>query len=254
MQEINGHFLNVKDQGPSSAPPVVLLHHGLGSVRAWKDQIPALVEAGYRAIAYDRWGYGRSDPRAGFSMPHFSEDIADLQVLLAELGAQPAFLIGHSDGGNIALSYAARFPGQVAGLVVVAAHIYVEPQMVSGIEGLRQAYANNPEFRQKLASVHGNKTGDVFDYWYHGWANERNLDWDMRPLLNRIACPTLVVQGLEDEHATSQQARDVAAAIPGAELWLEPGAGHMLPQDLPQVFNRKALAFIREKWEERQRV
>jgi pimeloyl-ACP methyl ester carboxylesterase len=254
MKEINGHLLYVIEQGPGCGPPVVLLHHGLGSVRAWKDQIPALAEAGYRVIAYDRWGYGRSDARAGFSMPHFNEDMADLEVLLSELEAQPAFLIGHSDGGNIALSCAARYPERVAGLVVVAAHIYVEPQMIKGIEDLRQAFENDAAFRQKFAYVHGDKAWDVFDHWYRGWANERNLDWDMRPLLKRITCPTLVVQGLEDEHATPQQARDTAAAIPGAELWLEPGAGHMLPQDIPQIFNRKALAFMREKWEERQRV
>jgi len=66
----------------------------------------------------------------------------------------------------------------------------------------------------------------------------------MRPLLSRIICPTLVVQGEDDEHATLQHAHDIAESIPGAELWLVPGAMHMLPQDLPEVFNQKLLEFL----------
>ena len=68
----------------------------------------------------------------------------------------------------------------------------------------------------------------------------------MRPTINQIACPTLIVQGLDDEHATAQHARDIAAAIPGAELWLVPGAGHMLPQDFPEEFNQRMLKFLGE--------
>jgi pimeloyl-ACP methyl ester carboxylesterase len=67
----------------------------------------------------------------------------------------------------------------------------------------------------------------------------------MRPVLEKIACPTLVVQGMEDEHATPQHARDIAAGIPGAELWLDPGTAHMLPQERAEVFNRKVVEFLR---------
>jgi pimeloyl-ACP methyl ester carboxylesterase len=66
----------------------------------------------------------------------------------------------------------------------------------------------------------------------------------MRPTLRQIACPTLVALGLEDEHATPRHAQDIAAAIPDAELLLVPQAGHMLPQDFPQVFNPKMLEFL----------
>ncbi|MCK4975347.1 MAG: hypothetical protein KAS36_00265, partial [Anaerolineales bacterium] len=65
---INGHGLYVEVYGPSGAPAVVLLHHGLGSLRSWKTQISALA-ADYRLIIYDRWGYGKSDARSYFSIP-----------------------------------------------------------------------------------------------------------------------------------------------------------------------------------------
>jgi pimeloyl-ACP methyl ester carboxylesterase len=66
----------------------------------------------------------------------------------------------------------------------------------------------------------------------------------MRPVLEKIACPTLVIQGLEDEYASPQHARDLAAAIHNATLWLVPGAGHLLPQDEPEAFNSCILEFL----------
>jgi 3-oxoadipate enol-lactonase len=66
----------------------------------------------------------------------------------------------------------------------------------------------------------------------------------MRPALAKIVCPTLVVQGTEDEHTTIQHAQDIAANIPGAELWLESGVGHMLPEDRAGVFNERVVEFL----------
>jgi pimeloyl-ACP methyl ester carboxylesterase len=69
----------------------------------------------------------------------------------------------------------------------------------------------------------------------------------MRPMLGKIKCPTLVVQGMEDEHAPSKHAEDIATAIPGAELWLEPGVGHMLQRDAAGKFNNRILEFLRRR-------
>ena len=92
--------------------------------------------------------------------------------------------------------------------------------------------------------MHGDKTEAVFHNWSDGWSRPDNINWDMRPDIKRITCPTLVVQGIEDEHATPQHARDIAGAIPGAELWLVPDAHHMLPQEKPELFNRKIVEFL----------
>jgi pimeloyl-ACP methyl ester carboxylesterase len=66
----------------------------------------------------------------------------------------------------------------------------------------------------------------------------------MTPLLSKINCPTLVIQGQDDEHASEQHAYDVANHISGSEIWLVPQAGHMLPQDFPDVLNQKLLEFM----------
>jgi pimeloyl-ACP methyl ester carboxylesterase len=65
-------------------------------------------------------------------------------------------------------------------------------------------------------------------------------------MLSKIVCPSLVVQGEEDEHATPQHARDLAASIPKAELWLVPSARHMLPQEDSELFNPRLLDFLEQ--------
>lgn len=241
---VNGHSLNVEHYGVADGPMVVLLHHGLGSVHAWKDQIPALEQAGYHLLVYDRWGYGASDARPALDLPTFNTDLEDLSAILLEEHVHRAALVGHSDGGTLALYFAARHPTMVRCLVTVAAHIYVEPKMEPGIRGVRQAFEHDERFRMGLQRAHGEKYADVFHNWYSGWHRIESLRWDLRPLLSHIQCPTLVVQGEDDEHATPQHARDIAGSIPGAELWLLPGAQHMLPQENADLFNRKMLEFL----------
>lgn len=241
---INGHEIYLETHGPPEGRAVILLHHGLGSVQAWKAQLVALSQAGWRAIAYDRWGYGRSAWREQYAFPYFEEDIADLEELLDRLRLSQASLVGHSDGGTIGLYFAACRPQRVNSLVTVAAHIYVEEKMEPGIQGLRLVYETDAGFRQALSRMHGKNADSAFYGWFNGWHREENLSWDMRPALSQITCPTLVVQGMQDEHATPQHARDIAAGVSGAQLWLVEGGRHMLPQEQPQLFNDRLLAFL----------
>ncbi len=247
---VNNHQLHVESYGSDEDPVVVFLHHGLGSTRAWRGQVPAFVETGYRVIVYDRWGYGQSDPRPDLDVPSFETDLADLGALLETCAVRRAALVGHSDGGTLALYYAVRNPERVSVMVTVAAHSYLEPKMEPGILGIKKAFEHDERFRKGLQRVHGEKFESVFWNWFNGWHKPEALHWDMRPLLKKISCPALIVQGEEDEHATPQHAIDVAEAIPNAELWLEPGAGHMFPQDQPKKFNKRLLKYMSAVYEE----
>jgi pimeloyl-ACP methyl ester carboxylesterase len=241
---VNGHSIYYEAYGPPAGPAVILLHHGLGTLNAWEEQIPAFIDAGLRVIAYDRWGYGKSDPRPRLALPYFEDDLDDLLALLQTLEISTASLVGHSDGGTLSLYFAEKYPQRVERMVIVAAHIYVEPTMVPGIEGLRAAIEQEPKFQEGMCRAHGDKWQQVFWNWYTGWVNEATLSWDMRSLLHRITCPVLVVQGLQDEHATPRHAEDLASAIPAGELWLVEGSAHMLPRDLPQPFNQRVMEFL----------
>lgn len=242
---VNGHNLHIEQHGPVTGAPVFLLHHGLGSVRAWKEQLPRLSAGGFRAIPYDRWGYGKSDPRPGFSMPCFEEDVEDLLAIMDRLNLEHANVVGHSDGGTIGLYFAAAHPERVRRLVIIAAHIYIEPEFMLPIfDDIRSSYENDADFRRKFERQHGQKASDVFENWYSGWKKPENLTWDMRQVIRKIICPTLVVQGIKDDHASQQHAHDIASVIPGAELLLIPEAGHMLPQDSPDAFNPRLVEFL----------
>ena len=249
---VNNRDLHVETYGTETSaipgrgadPAVIFLHHGLGSTRAWRGQVPAFSKAGYRAIVYDRWGYGKSEARPHLAVPSFEDDLADLHRLLEIFEVQDTTLIGHSDGGSIALYYAARYPERVQAMVTVAAHIYLEPKMEPGIQTIRQAFESGVSFRKGLHRAHGEKYESTFYNWFNGWHTPAALEWDMRPLLSMIKCPTLVIQGEGDEHASPQHAIDIAKHIPGAELWLVPGAKHMLPQEMTAAFNQKVLSFL----------
>jgi pimeloyl-ACP methyl ester carboxylesterase len=241
---LNGHSIYYEQRGPQTGPAVIFLHHGLGTLSAWEEQIPVFAEAGLRVIAYDRWGYGRSDPRERLAVPYFKDDLDDLLALFEALNIHKASLVGHSDGGTLSLYFAEGHPERVERMIIVAAHIYVEPKMVPGIEELRIALEQEPKFQEGMRRAHGGKWEQVFQNWYTAWVNEATLSWDMRPLLHRITCPVLVVQGLEDEHATPRHAEDLADAIPTAELWLVEEGLHMLPRDLPETFNQRVLEFL----------
>ncbi|MEO7244464.1 MAG: alpha/beta fold hydrolase, partial [Rubrivivax sp.] len=119
----------------AGAPLLVFLHEGLGSVRMWKDFPRRLCEAlGCRGLVYSRPGYGGSQlygPEQAWGLDFLHRQAHELlPALLDALGIDveldPPWLFGHSDGGSIALLYAARFPRRVAGAVVLAPHILVE--------------------------------------------------------------------------------------------------------------------------------
>ena len=130
-------------------PLIVFLHEGLGSVAMWKDFPQRLCEAANcHGLVYSRLGYGRSTPRAADEIwqPDFMHRQAFevLPALLKSLGIdtekQKPWLFGHSDGGSIALLFAARYPNNTAGTIVLAPHILVEDVSIRSIEKARIAY------------------------------------------------------------------------------------------------------------------
>ncbi len=226
-------------------PWVVLLHHGLGSTRAWGSQIPALVTAGFRVLAYDRWGYGQSSPRPDFPQDYLEREPGDLANLMNRLGLRRTHLVGHSDGGTISLLFAALHPRRVRRMVLIAAHIYGEPTGRTGLEQTLARYQSDPDFRSTLSAIHGQKAEPLVQNWLGRWLGPEPADLDLRARLSEIRVPTLVVQGQEDEFATPQQAQDIAQGISGSQLWIVPGCRHQPHLERPAEFNQRMVEFLR---------
>ncbi len=211
-------------------PVLVLLHEGLGSTAFWKD-VPELLAArhGLRVFLYDRRGYGRSDPELLPRPLDYLDRMAlvELPAVLEAAGIRRPILLGHSDGGTIALLFAAAFPERVEAVVAIAAHVFVEEVTVAGIRAAVAAFEAG-ELRRRLERFHGARTEAVFRAWSETWLNPRFRAWNVTDRLPRIRCPLLVLQGQADEYATTAQVEAIARGVRGpVRTVLLPGAAHV---------------------------
>ena len=228
-------------------PTVVFLHEGLGSVGMWKDFPERLcAEQGLRGLVYSRYGYGQSTPRPSdeFWAPGFMHAQAQevLPALRAELGIERPWLFGHSDGGSIALLHAARF--EVAGIIVVAPHIFVEDVSIASIELAREAYATT-DLRARLARYHADPDS-AFRGWNDVWLSPAFRGWNIEDELAAIRCPVLAVQGEDDEYGTLAQIQGIAAKLPETRLLVIPKCAHSPHRDQPELLARESARFIVE--------
>jgi pimeloyl-ACP methyl ester carboxylesterase len=244
--DVKGHRLYWDIYGAESGANIVMLHHGLGSIRSWKRQIPVLAENGYNVLVYDRWGYGRSDPRPAFETYFLHHEAEEAIYLLERLGINQASFIGHSDGGSIAIILAARFPEITQSLILVAAHIYVEPKMEDGLRLIKMA-SQQPPFSTALEREHSTRAQTLVQSWLNCWNQHGPQTLDLANELRAVKCPTFVIQGENDEHATPQHAEDIAGGINQAALWLIPNVGHMPPQEHSTEFNRRMIHFLEKQ-------
>jgi pimeloyl-ACP methyl ester carboxylesterase len=220
-------------------PMIVFLHEGLGSVSMWRDFPDTLCErANARGLVYSRPGYGRSTPRArderwGLDFMH-AQAHEVLPALLRALHVDDKpWLFGHSDGGSIALLHAARFPERVAGLVVLAPHLFVEEFGLESIRRARETYLGS-DFKQKLARHHADPDS-AFWGWNDIWLDPAFKAWNIEAEIGRITCPVLAIQGEDDEYGTLAQIEHIAQRLAQTRLLVLPRCGHSPHRDQPDA-------------------
>lgn len=142
MNKINGMAFCHMNQYPNK-PTIVFLHDSLGSIELWRNLPNELAEiTECNVLIYDRLGYGKSDPMAtSIRSNNYLELEADiLKELLIELNIENPILLGHSDGGSIALIVAGKYPNLIKGTIIEAGHIFVEDITLKGIYDAKKAY------------------------------------------------------------------------------------------------------------------
>ena len=246
-------WLNVR-AGEASTSLVVFLHEGLGSLAMWKDFPQQLCAAAHcRGLVISRPGYGQSTPlpagtrwASDFMERQATEVLpAALAALGVDASAQPLWLLGHSDGASIALLYAAAFPANLAGLVALAPHCFVEDQTVASIAAL-QAPQVKAALLARLARYH-RAPEPVFDAWSHIWLDGAFRSWAIADRMRRIGCPVLAVQGLDDEYGSLEQIRSIARTVPGTRLLELAACGHSPHRDQPQGLVAAISSFLNHK-------
>jgi len=218
---------------------LIFLHEGLGSMSMWRDWPDQLCKAtGCRGLVYSRYGYGASTPRPSDEKwpVEFMHDQArdDLPALLRALGLQNErpILFGHSDGGSIALLYAAIYPDSVKAICVAAPHIFVEDISIDNIENARQAYLNT-DLPERLKRYHQDPDS-AFWGWNDIWLNPEFRQWDIQAFLPNIRCPILAIQGVDDEYGTLEQVRGIKRIATQTSLCIIDSCRHSPHKDQPQ--------------------
>lgn len=251
--ELPGVRLSFTDTG-GDGPPVVLLHANTGTAETWEKQIPALVAAGFRAIAFDRRGWGGSVavPETGAQPGSIAED---LDALADHLGLPSFHLVGVAGGGFAALDYACWRSARVRSLTVAASNgQFAEPT-------LQALYARltPPEFKALPAVLR--EVGAAFRAlepeetarWIAIEAAAQQKGAPAQPMrtpnkfgkLAAIACPVLVIAADADLYAPPSLMKVWAAHLPRHEWHVIEEAGHAVNWEKPAAFNARLLAFLR---------
>ena len=192
---------------PDKAPTLVLLHEGLGCVAMWDDFPERLAAAtGAGVFVYSRQGYGPSSPAQLPRPVSFMHDEARevLPRVLDAIGFRRGLLIGHSDGGSIAAIYAGSVQDhRVLGLVLIAAHFFVEDTGLAEIRRARKSFQRG-DLRGKLARWHTDVEG-AFWSWCRPWLDPQFVNWSITEELAYIRVPILIVQGEQDQYGSVRQ-------------------------------------------------
>ena len=240
------------DSGGSGVP-LVLLHANTGTADSWQYNIPGLVKAGYRVIAFDRRGWGRStaNPDSG---PQPGTIAEDLHALVEHLKIDRFHLVGVAGGGFAAYDYVLWHPERLRSLVIAASGGAITDEemrklrdktalpgfakwppefrevsmgyMATNPEGLQRWLEIHHHSRQKGAPAQGQRTTITYEK------------------LATIRVPTLLMPGDQDLQTPPWVMRRQLAHIPGARFIVLPEAAHSINWEQPEAFNRNVLEFI----------
>jgi pimeloyl-ACP methyl ester carboxylesterase len=250
--DLPGVRLWYTDSGGSGVP-VVLLHANTGNADSWQHNIPGFVEAGYRVIAFDRRGWGRStvNPDTGLQPGTIAED---LHALVEYLKLDRFHLVAVAGGGFAAYDYVLWHPERLRSLVIAASGGAItdeemrklrEQTTLPGFSSWPAEFrevsmgymATNPEGLKKWLEIHHNSR-------QQGAPAQPQRTTITYAKLETIRVPTLLMPGDQDLQTPPWVMRRQLAHIPGAKLIVLPEAAHSINWEQPEAFNRNVVEFI----------
>ena len=231
---------------------VLLLHHGFGSSKMWKTTYPALVEAGFRVVMYDRRGYGQSDPGEDFDDFYVSEtfcddSVEDLEELTHILSMQSFHILGQCEGGVIGTYYAGAFPHKVRSLAISSTLCYSTTTMTqfNSEKFPKSFHEMDSGLRDKFIQWHGAERSERFYEMARTHGGAYGVDvFDLRPKIGLVRCPTLVLYPDRSALFEVEQGVTFYRHLANGELGVIPRCGHNTYEQRPESYNRHVLEFL----------
>ena len=230
-------------QRPSATQTIVLLHEALGSVSYWKDFPETLAAAtGCSIVAYSRAGHGNSQgPVEPRSMEYYRRQVdVILPAILEHFNIIDPLLYGHSEGGGIAMLYAAT--GHAVRAIIAECPIVApEEQTANTIRDLAANYEAS-DMSRRLGRYHANPD-EVFHSWIQSNMASFSKEYPFEQYLKAIKCPLLVLQGTRDEFGGIGQYQTIQRALPLAQHAVF-DAGHLLHREQPELVASTVARFL----------
>ncbi len=250
--ELYGRHIYYEIHGESNPETLLLLHHGFGSTAMWGPVLRKLVDAGYRVIAYDRRGYGQSEPGPDFDEFYVSngfreESAVDLEALVRTLGLDSFHIVGQCEGGVIGVEYAVAYPQRVRSLVI-ASTLCVGTMTMTEFNRIKFPLAFDelePGLRDKFLQWHGKDHAQPLYEMARTHGGAYGIaPFDIRPKLPYVTCPTLVLYPDRSGLFEVEQAVAFYRNLPNAELAVMPKCGHNTYEQRPDDYVRHVLDFL----------
>ena len=248
---INEAKIYYQEQGEAQGTPIVLIHGStIESHTDWDEIIPVLAKE-YKVFAPDCRGHGKSNnPHMSYSFKEMADDVA---AFVHAMGKQKAHIIGHSNGGNVALVTAVEHPEITQTCIPQAANAYVTRYLIERepkVFDPERVNREKPEWRDEMIALHGDVNGNA--YW-------KDLLWlTMKEIISepnyspadlaRVNVPMLVIMGAEDSvNAPDEHAQYIARHVPNAEMWIPEATGHNVHFDRREEWLAKVLDFLKRR-------
>lgn len=250
IKSANIYYNSYGDDKPNHAPVILIHGSTIDSHTDWDSVIPSLAKH-YKVFAPDCRGHGKSNnPQMSYSFKELADDVA---TFVRAMGYERAHIIGHSNGGNVALVTLIEHPEIVQTCLPQAANAYVtrylierEPKVFDPDRVARES----PDWMNEMIALHDATNGE--GYW-------RELLWmTMKEIISepnyapfelaRVERPTLVIMGADDTvNAPDEHAQYIANNIPKAELWIPEGTGHNVHKEREQKWMEWVLEFLERR-------
>ena len=230
---------------------IILLHHGFGCTKMWKDIYPRLELQGYKVVTYDRRGFGQSEKgtewKAFYESDRYRpESVEELKAIKERLAIDECYLVGQCEGGVLAIDYSIQYPNEVKSLVVGSTQCYSEVTMaeLNALQFPKKFKYLDPQLQAKMVDWHGTAAEVNFDQ-FTTYGGAYGVDhFDLRPILPLVPCPALVLYPDRSALFGVEQAVAFFRGLPKGELAVFPKCGHNTYEQRPEDYARTVLDFI----------